>query len=179
MKEAPKNYSLMMRTIHWFTALTVVGMFGSGLWMVDLSYYSEWYKTAPHWHKSIGITLTAITIFRFLLKAFTKQPKTEGKKPDVLLAKVAHLSIYLLLSALFVSGYLISTSDGRGIDIFNWFTLPGAGEIFSNQSDIAGRIHLYAAVSLIALSVLHALAAIKHHYIYKDNTLNKMIGKAK
>lgn len=169
----------MMRTIHWFTALTVVGMFGSGLWMVDLSYYSEWYKTAPHWHKSIGITLTAITIFRFLLKAFTKQPKTEGKKPDVLLAKVAHLSIYLLLSALFVSGYLISTSDGRGIDIFNWFTLPGAGEIFSNQSDIAGRIHLYAAVSLIALSVLHALAAIKHHYIYKDNTLNKMIGKAK
>ncbi|EGR2220544.1 cytochrome b (plasmid) [Vibrio parahaemolyticus] len=179
MKEAPKNYSLMMRTIHWFSALTVVGMFGSGLWMVDLSYYSEWYKTAPHWHKSIGIMLAAITIFRFLWKAFTKQPKTEGKKPEVLLAKVAHFSIYLLLAALFVSGYLISTSDGRGIDIFNWFTLPGAGEIFSNQSDIAGRIHLYAAVSLIALSVLHALAAIKHHYIDKDNTLNKMIGKAK
>ncbi|HAT8518351.1 MULTISPECIES: cytochrome b [Vibrio] len=179
MKEAPKNYSLMMRTIHWFSALTVVGMFGSGLWMVDLSYYSEWYKTAPHWHKSIGIMLAAITIFRFIWKAFTKQPKTEGKKPEVLLAKVAHLSIYLLLAALFVSGYLISTSDGRGIDIFNWFTLPGAGEIFSNQSDIAGRIHLYAAVSLIALSVLHALAAIKHHYIDKDNTLNKMIGKAK
>ncbi|EJG0332037.1 cytochrome b, partial [Vibrio parahaemolyticus] len=134
---------------------------------------------APHWHKSIGIMLAAITIFRFLWKAFTKQPKTEGKKPEVLLAKVAHLSIYLLLAALFVSGYLISTSDGKGIDIFNWFTLPGAGEIFSNQSDIAGRIHLYAAVSLIALSVLHALAAIKHHYIDKDNTLNKMIGKAK
>lgn len=169
----------MMRTIHWFSALTVVGMFGSGLWMVDLSYYSEWYKTAPHWHKSIGIMLAAITIFRFLWKAFTKQPKTEGKKPEALLAKVAHFSIYLLLAALFVSGYLISTSDGRGIDIFNWFTLPGAGEIFSNQSDIAGRIHLYAAVSLIALSVLHALAAIKHHYIDKDNTLNKMIGKAK
>ncbi|MEH0664842.1 cytochrome b [Vibrio scophthalmi] len=174
-----KNYNGVARAIHWVSALVVIGMFAVGLWMVDLSYYSEWYKTAPHWHKSVGILLALVTLFRFVWKNVTASPKVEGAKIEILGAKLAHLAMYALLLTLFVSGYLISTEDGRGIEVFGWFTVPGMGAFFEGQADTAGQIHFYAAWALILLAAVHALAALKHHFINKDNTLRKMIGASK
>ncbi len=174
-----KNYNLPARVIHWVSALAVFGLFGVGLWMVDLNYYSEWYQTAPHWHRSIGILLATLTIGRIIWKHLTVSPKMEGHKLEIFAAKIAHSVMYLLLIALFVSGYLISTSDGRGIQVFDWFIVPGAGELFENQSDTAGTIHYYAAWGLVLMAAAHAMAAIKHHVINKDNTLRKMIGASK
>ncbi|WP_261883675.1 cytochrome b [Vibrio pelagius] len=179
MSNNVKNYNPIARLLHWASALAIVGLFGVGLWMVDLSYYSEWYKTAPDWHRSIGIILAAVTLFRLFWKTVTASPSVEGKSYEVIAAKAAHGFMYLNLLALFVSGYLISTSDGRGIDVFNWFTVPSMGELFANQSDLAGTVHYYAAWVLIVLASVHALAAIKHHIIDKDDTLRKMIGASK
>ncbi|NVJ58050.1 MAG: cytochrome b [Vibrionaceae bacterium] len=179
MKPEVKNYNPIARAIHWLSAVVVIGMFGVGLWMVDLSYYSEWYRTAPHWHKSIGILLAILTIFRIVWKHVTPSPKIEGQPYEVTGAKIAHILMYLLLVALFVSGYLISTEDGRGIDVFTWFTVPGAGAFFEGQADLAGEIHFYVAWALILIAAAHALAALKHHFINKDNTLRKMIGASK
>lgn len=179
MSRDVKNYNRLTRAIHWLSAVVIIGMFALGLWMVDLNYYSQWYKTAPHWHKSIGLLLAAITLFRFIWKHVTLSPKTEGKVYEVMLAKLAHYAIYLLLIVIFTTGYLISTEDGRGIDVFNWFTVPGAGALFANQADTAGVVHYYAACSLILLAILHTIAALKHHFIDKDNTLRKMIGVSK
>lgn len=170
------HYNAVSRFIHWISAVVIIGMFAVGLWMTDLSYYSTWYRTAPHWHKSVGLLLAAITLFRVVWKCVTVSPNVEGSPLEKLMAKVAHLFIYFDLLVLFVSGYLISTEDGRGIDVFNWFTVPGAGALFEGQADLAGLVHLYAAWALIVVAVLHALAAFKHHFISKDNTLRKMIG---
>lgn len=176
MSSEVTHYNAVTRFIHWISAVVIIGMFAVGLWMTDLSYYSTWYRTAPHWHKSVGLLLAAITLFRVVWKIVTASPKVEGSTLEKLMAKVAHLFIYFDLLVLFVSGYLISTEDGRGIDVFNWFTVPGAGALFEGQADLAGLVHLYAAWALIVVAVLHALAAFKHHFISKDNTLRKMIG---
>lgn len=173
------HYNRTLQMIHWLSAIVVIGMFAVGIWMVDLSYYSTWYQEAPHLHKSVGILLAALTIFRIVWKAVTLSPKIDGAAWEKVSAKLAHGFIYLDLFVLFVSGYLISTEDGRGIDVFNWFSVPGAGALFDGQSDLAGLIHVYAAWTLIGVAVLHALAALKHHFINKDNTLRKMIGASK
>jgi cytochrome b561 len=39
-------------------------------------------------------------------------------------ARVVHGLLYLLLFALMLSGYLISTADGRGLEVFDWFSVP-------------------------------------------------------
>ncbi|CZF84286.1 cytochrome b [Grimontia marina] len=174
--EQPSQYNAVSRAIHWLTALVVIGLFAVGLWMVDLTYYSTWYKTAPYWHKSIGILLLGLTIFRLAWRIVKGTPRIEGNRFERAGAHTAHRLIYVLLFVIFASGYLISTSDGRAIEVFNWFEVPALGELFPNQSDIAGAIHYYAAFTLIGLAVLHAAAALKHHYIDKDNTLRKMIG---
>jgi cytochrome b561 len=161
------------------SAATVIGMFAVGLWMVDLNYYSEWYQTAPHWHKSIGILLAVLTIARLIWKSITRSPSVEGSRFEVKAAKSAHHLMYLLLFMLFLSGYLISTEDGRGIYVFEWFEVPALGKLFDNQADLSGTIHYYVACVLIGLATIHALAALKHHFIDKDDTLRKMTGVSK
>lgn len=173
----PKNWPLGLIIIHWVTALVAIGMFAVGVWMVDLTYYSEWYRTAPHWHKSTGLILAAVTLARLLMRTRTQRPERFGSAVERILSSLGHAGIYALLITIFVSGYLISTADGRGIEVFNWFTVPGAGELFAEQSDIAGEVHEYAAYGLIGLVVIHALAAFKHHFISRDATLSQMTGR--
>lgn len=174
-----QGYNKIAKTVHWISAVVVIGMFAVGWWMVDLNYYSEWYQTAPHWHKSIGILLVFLTLFRLLWKLLTKSPAIEGSKLEKVAAKSAHNLMYLLLFVLFISGYLISTEDGRPISVFGWFDVPGLGKFFENQADLSGQVHFYVACVLIGLASVHALAALKHHFIDKDNTLRKMTGGLK
>ncbi|WCE31336.1 cytochrome b [Vibrio sp. SCSIO 43137] len=179
MEQVVKQYNFTSRVLHWVSAIVIIGMFALGLWMMELTYYSSWYQVAPHWHKSVGLVLAGVTLFRLAWKLVTASPKIEGKPLEIIAAKAVHHVMYLLFFVLFISGYLISTSDGRGIEVFNWFVVPSAGELFADQSVIAGQVHYYTAFILIGLAVVHALAALKHHFVDKDDTLRKMTGAIK
>ncbi len=179
MNDPVTHYNRPLQIIHWLTAIVVFAMFAVGLWMVDLSYFSRWYHILPHWHKSVGLLLAGLTIIRIVWKLRSNSPQIEGSKFERRAAKLVHKLLYLNLMVIFISGYLISTADGRGIAVFNWFTVPSLGALFPHQTDIAGNVHFYAAWFLIIMVSLHALAALKHHFINKDNTLRKMTGAKK
>ena len=98
-----------------------------------------------------------------------------GSATEKKLSRLGHTLLYTLMIALFASGYLISTADGRAIDVFNWFAVPAVGELFNNQEDLAGDAHFYIAWSVITISVIHMLAALKHHFINKDDTMKQML----
>ncbi len=176
-----KSYAKSQILLHWLMAVVVFGLFGVGFWMVDLTYYSEWYRIAPHWHQSVGFLLALAWVSRIvLLRIHGKPAPLESHKPaEIRAAHFTHALLYLLMLCLFISGYLISTADGRAIAIFNWFELPGLGELFAEQADISGTVHQYAAYGLIALVVIHAAGALKHHLIDKDDTLNRILGRTK
>jgi len=179
IRNTQTNFGLLTRLIHWLSALTIFGLFGVGYWMVDLSYYSEWYQTAPHWHESVGILLLVVTVFRLVWKTIqiTPKPLSTHSASDQKKAKAVHYLLYLLMFTLFITGYLIPTADDRSIEVFSWFALPSIGALFDKQEDIAGTIHEYGAYTLIAIAVLHALAALKHHFIDKDETLKRMVSR--
>ncbi|AWL11376.1 Cytochrome b561 like protein [Saliniradius amylolyticus] len=169
------SWSWLIIGIHWITAIAVIALFAVGLWMVDLNYYSDWYKTAPHYHKSVGLLLALLTLIRMLVRWLKSRPQPLGAAWEQRVSSLAHAMIYLLLLGLFISGYLISTADGRSIDVFNWFTIPGAGSLIERQEDLAGEVHFYLAWTLIILAGLHALAAFKHHFWDRDATLKRML----
>jgi len=176
-KNTQLSYGRTTKILHWISALTIFSLFVLGYWMVDLTYYDEWYKAAPHWHKSIGILLFLVTIFRIVWRSINLSPNPiiSHSKVVRIASKITHIAIYALLLCLMLSGYLISTEDERAIAVLNWFEVPALGELFAGQADIAGAIHRYIAYSLIALSLLHSVAAVKHHLIDKDETLTRMI----
>jgi cytochrome b561 len=171
------GYGRVSILIHWTSALAVFALFGAGLYMMSLSYYDPLYRTLPWWHKSFGLTLLALTVFRIIWKLANPKPQSlpEHSKWTVRLAKMGHYLIYALLLAIMCSGYLISTADGRGISVFDWFEVPALITGIEGQEDLAGEIHFYLAWTLVILAVGHGLAAIKHHLIDKDDTLKRMI----
>ena len=164
--------------IHWLTALTVFSLFGLGLWMVNLDLYDAWYHKAPQLHKGIGILLFILTVLRLLWRRIEGRPVALANHTPLeqRLAHLAHALLYALLISVMVFGYLISTADGRAIEVFGLFSVPATIHGIDKQEDIAGVIHLWLAISLISLVVLHAMAAIKHHFFDKDRTLKRMLG---
>ncbi|MFB4342522.1 cytochrome b [Pantoea sp. CS_6] len=173
------RYGLLTIFLHWSMAVVIYAMFALGLWMVGLSYYDSWYHNAPDIHKSIGVLLMLALVIRLVWRVLSPPPEPlRSYSPAVRFAAVfVHWLLYSLLIALLLSGYLISTADGKPVSVFGWFSLPalfsGAGE----QADLAGNIHLWLAWNIVVLSVLHGLAALKHHFIDRDITLKRMLGR--
>lgn len=170
-----ETYGWISIALHWLSAIVVLGMFALGLWMVELDFYNPWYKDAPHYHKSVGLLLAGLIIVRLLWKFRQISPRAVGARWEQSAASIGHWLLYLGLVGLFVTGYLISTADGRGIDIFNWLTIPSLGQWFANQEDIAGDIHEWLAYALMALVAVHVVAALKHHFINRDESLKRML----
>lgn len=68
-KNTKSSYGVVAIVLHWLMAAMVIGLFGLGLYMVELTYYDSWYKGSLDLHKSVGITLVALLLFRFAWRA--------------------------------------------------------------------------------------------------------------
>ncbi|MDV6316545.1 cytochrome b [Idiomarina sp. HP20-50] len=174
-----EKYGLVTILIHWFSALVVFGLFALGWWMLTLTYYDEWYRLGPWWHKSFGITLLIVTTLRVFWTLANTKPKPLGSKFEQIGAKTGHLLLYLLLFTVMISGFLISTADGSSVSVFDWFSVPAVISDLPDQAEIAGTVHWYSALALVILAGGHALASLKHHYLNKDSTLVRIFGKTK
>jgi cytochrome b561 len=177
IKNTRDNYGLVSILIHWLMAILIIGLFVSGVYMVDLDYYSKWYNAAPWWHKSIGLLVFALLVFRFIWLLTNIRPAALDSYTswEIFAAKVTHYSFYLLLFVVCVSGYLISTAKGAAIEFFNLFNIPATISFNKQQADIAGEIHEIAAYVMAFLFVLHVCATFKHHFLDKDTTLIRIL----
>lgn len=177
------SYGLMAVICHWLAAVAVIGLFVLGLWMTDMTYYDPWYQRAPDIHRSVGIVLAILIVWRLLWRLANIQPSPlpSHKRREQNTARVTHLLLYLLLFGMFFSGYMITTAEGDALDVFNWFSIPaittGRELGIKNLEDLAGDIHEILAFTLIGLAILHASAALKHHFIDKDRTLLRMLNR--
>ncbi len=164
--------------LHWLMAAAIFGLYFLGLYIIDLSYYDPNYKTLPHWHRSAGMLVLLALGLRLLCRCADRSPRALPGHSRVtrLMTRTAHALLYLLMLAALASGYFMSTADGRGVAVFNWFTVPALPVELHHQADRAGRVHYWSSTALIALSCIHALAALKHHFIDKDATLTRILG---
>ncbi len=180
IKNTHETYGVIAIALHWLVAVLVVGLFALGWWMTGLDYYSSWYQTAPFIHKSLGMVLVLLLVARLIWRFINIQPDDEPGIPrwQFILAHGIHHMLYLLLFVIVISGYLISTADGRGIEVFGWFSVPALVSNLPEQEDIAGVVHWYVALILMGLVLIHMLAALTHHFIDRDRTLKKILGLA-
>ncbi|WP_017444301.1 cytochrome b [Gayadomonas joobiniege] len=169
------QYPKLIKICHWLAAFLIIGLFAVGFWMVDLSYYSEWYHEAPAQHKNFGLVLFVVMLVRLFAKLILKSPPPIGAKWERRTATATHILLYLLVFFIIFSGYLISTAKGQGIQWFNLIEVPALLTEIPEQADLAGAMHKYLAYSLIALVLVHAIGALKHHFIDKDAIFKRII----
>ena len=171
------HYGLVAIGFHWSIAIVFTGLVGLGAWMVGLTYYDPWYNDSLALHKAIGIVVLALALAKFGWKLVDRKP---GYGPEVRAyeragATATHWMLGALLVVLPVTGYLISTSEGAGIDMFGLFEVPAFFDVSTGARDLAIDIHYYLAYGGIALVGLHAGAALKHTLIDRGSTLVRML----
>ncbi|WJW75482.1 cytochrome b [Thiohalobacter sp. IOR34] len=170
------RYGLIAIVLHWLTAVLVLGLYGLGLYMVQLDYSHRWYQAAPALHYRIGVLLAVLLVLRLGWRLANPRPALIGRPWEQRLALGVHRLFYLLLAGILLSGYLVTTAEGQGLLVVGNLELPALLYGYENQADVAGEIHAWLADVLILLVALHSLAALKHHFIDQDPTLRHMLG---
>ena len=146
--------------------------------MTALDYYDPLYHSLPWWHKSIGLLVIVLWLVRIIWKLFNPQPLAleTHQQWEQYLAHFMQQFFYLLIFLIAFSGYFIATAKGKGVEFFNLLEIPAiTTEIKEEVADLIGNAHQVMAILLAFLVVLHALAALKHHFINKDKTLTRML----
>ena len=171
------HYGIVSSGFHWAIALAIVGLVGLGAWMVGLTYYDPWYYDSLALHKAIGIVVLALALVKFGWKLVDRNPGfgPEVKPHERAGATAMHWLLNALMVLLPVTGYLISTSEGAGIDMFGLFDVPALVDVTAGTRDLAIDIHFYVAYGGIALVGMHIIAALKHHFIDRGSTLRRML----
>ncbi|MGO1500237.1 MAG: cytochrome b [Marinobacter sp.] len=171
------SFGLLTIVVHWAAALAVFGLFALGFWMVDLSYYDSWYQSGPDIHRSAGVLLFVLMVFRLFWRLLTVSPDQLAghKRWEILSARLAHGLLYVLTFVAIVSGFLISTADGSSVSVFGWFEVPSVTGQIKGLEDTAGLVHYWSTWALVVLALIHAAGALKHHFIDRDETLRRML----
>ena len=130
-----------------------------------------------YYHKSTGVILMGLGTLFILWKLINKKPSLPRGMPayEVFLAKLTHFILSTVIIVMPLSGILMSMGSGKAIKVFNIWVVP---QLIDKNKIIASNAHAAhewcSYVVLIAVG-LHVLAALKHHFIDKDNILKRMI----
>lgn len=167
------------KLLHWLVALLVTALLVVGftmVWLVsELGTKFQLYQT----HKSVGLLVLALVLLRLGWRALNPAPRLpEGLAPwERRAAGLTHKGFYLLLIAMPVSGWLMSAASPLVVPtvVFVLFTLPHPIGPDPALFAVLQTVHAVLAVLLVVLLVLHVGAAAKHHLVYRDDVLARML----
>jgi cytochrome b561 len=128
-------------------------------------------------HKSIGITILALTVLRLCRRSFVRAPKPEPAARALLVAaKTTHGALYALLLLMPLSGWLMVTTTPVRVPtiVFGLFALPYPLMPDLALYQFAHAAHVVLAIVIAALIALHVAAAAIHASVWRDRTFTRM-----
>jgi len=173
MKE---RYTSTAISLHWLIALAIAGTFGLGVYMHELP-LSPTKLELYSWHKWAGVTIFMLVIVRLAWRSTHPAPPLPETmpKPLRLAAQVAHWLLYALMFAIPLSGWLMSSAKGFQTVWFGIVPLPDLLPKDKALGNLLAEVHETLNFTLLTLVVLHAGAALKHHFIDRDTVLTRML----
>lgn len=174
LKNSDNHFGLIAIVFHWLMAVLMIGLLAVGLYMVNLPISLEKLKLYG-WHKEYGFLVLALAICRMLWRLVNITPVLLLPWWELLAARMMHLAFYGFMLVMPLSGWLITSAAGLPVSFFGLFTLP---DIIAPNEDLRilfQWVHQWLGYALIAAIIVHVSAALKHHFINKDNILRRMI----
>jgi len=175
LKDSTQDYGKISRFNHWIGGLIVIGMLAVGLYFNDMPRGDE----KSYWrslHISFGGLVFLYLWFRVIWRFFSKSPSAvEQQKIFSVLTSLVHWMLLLSVLVMAVSGPFLVWTRGSGIEVFEWFTIPSPIGKMPELHEWMETIHAIAAKVLLVAIVIHALAALKHQLIDKDQVLARMV----
>lgn len=174
LKNNSKHFGLVAITLHWLMAILIISLLSVGLYMVTLPIGLQKLKLYGM-HKEFGLLVLGLVVIRLAWRLINVTPELSLPWYERIAARLMHWALYVLMVAMPISGWLMTSAAGLPPSFFGLFTLPGL--IAANQPllPVLETTHQWIGYTLIAAIVLHTLAALKHHFIDKDDILRRMV----
>ncbi len=183
---ARSDYSGFAKLLHWLIALLIAGMVGLGVYMTGVEGDFQYKLWLYQIHKSLGVTLFALLAVRLAWRQVSPPPPLPPSMPawERTASRAAHIGLYALMFALPLSGWARVSASPLSVptDVFGLFTLPHIPLLASLPAatkqawePVFQTVHWALAWTLVGLVAIHALAALRHAFILKDNVMTRML----
>lgn len=170
------RYGAVAQSFHWVIAGLIVAQFVLATRAADLPIGAHKLGLLAR-HKSFGMTVLMLAVLRLLWRLKNPPPELPAGM-SVLERRVAHathLAFYVLLFAMPLTGWLMSSAKNYSVSWFGLFTWPNLISRNETAFDVLRSTHHLLGGALLAIAVLHVLAALKHHFWNKDDVLRRML----
>ena len=183
-----QRYTTIAIALHWLIAAAIIGMIALGWIMTGLPTATPAERgqqfTLFQLHKSIGVTILLLSVARVVWRLMNPPPP-EPQMPALQagLAKLVHISLYVLIIVMPLSGWIMVSASPTGVDTIlyktvHWPHLPGLStlslETKKQLQDPLEFLHSKLAWVIIVLLGLHVAGALKHQFVDKDQLLARM-----
>jgi cytochrome b561 len=169
-----EHYTRTAIWLHWGLALMIVGAFCVGFYMSGLPFSPQRVKLY-NWHKWAGVLILGLSAARLLWR-LSHRPPADLPMPawQQRSAHAAHLMLYVLFFAVPLAGWAYSSAAGFPVVLFGVLPLPDFVPVSRELAETIKPLHGWLAYTLAAVVVLHVAAAMKHHFIDHDATLQRL-----
>jgi cytochrome b561 len=168
-------YSSFAKALHWVMALGIFGLVVLGSVMSDMEFSPEKLQYFS-WHKWAGVTVFMLVWIRLLWRLISPPPPNpESMSVNMQrLAHAGHLALYALMLIIPITGWLMSSAKGVPTVWFGIVQLPDVIGKDKALGHLLEDVHGTLSWTLVTLVAGHIAAALKHHFIDRDDTLRRM-----
>lgn len=171
-----QSYGIVAKAFHWVMAVLIIALLVVGFIMADMEKTPDKFRLIGL-HKEFGIVVLFLAVLRLGWKILDVSPLLPDgfDKFAKLAAKAAHFSLYALMFAMPITGWLMSSAAGFPVSMFGLFLMPNLIAPDKAFGHDMRELHEVLAWVLIGFIAVHVLAALLHHFYYKDNILSRML----
>ncbi|MDG1285974.1 MAG: cytochrome b [Rickettsiales bacterium] len=169
-----QRYNKIAIGFHWIVALIMIGLLALGLIMVDMPKPDKYVFYG--WHKAFGIIVLGLVTLRLIWRIMRKPPELPQNtlKMHKIAAHVTHIVLYVLMFAMPLIGWTMSSAGGHPVSVFG-LKIPAIVGKDKELGSLMHDLHEWGSWALIAVIMLHLGASLYHHFILKDGILLRML----
>ncbi len=169
-------WSGVLKFLHWLVALLIFTQFALG-WLAATWRLSPTQLNLFVWHKSIGMLVLVLVVLRLVWRLATPSPPLPAGMPrwEQAAARTSHVLLYVVMLGMPLTGWVINSAAGVPFKIFWRIPLPPITAAGKQLADAASLAHFWLGVLLAVILLVHIGAALRHHFIQRDDVLIRML----
>ena len=173
------TYGRTAKAFHWTIALLIVLMFVMG-WTMDAEQRHSTHITLVDFHMTLGVIIMGLVVLRFAWRLKNPPPllPTHMSRLECLAAECGHAALYGLTFAIPAAGLIMVIVEGEAVLFFGLIDLDSKGQRSEEVAEIFADLHKWLGWALLAVLAGHVGAALRHHYLLRDDVLRRMLPSA-
>lgn len=172
----PQAYTRTAIALHWLIAVLILAALPLGLAMTEMPLSPQKLKFYA-WHKWLGVTVFLLVLPRLAWRLTHRPPPLPSSVPawQQQAAQVTHGLLYALMLAIPLTGWLMSSAKGFQTVYLGLIPIPDLLAKDEALGEVLATVHAVLAYALMVLLTVHVAAALKHHWVDRDEVLARML----